>query len=72
MIIAFGIVILALGIWIGKAWGYEQGKTALEREILHHVAESSEYEDAVVESFRKAFNRKVKKRKNHVFKGEGK
>jgi len=57
-------LIIIIGVICGYAGyliGYGRGKTALEREILSHVAESPEYEDAVVETFRMAFNNIVRR-----------
>ena len=42
--------------------GEQNGATKLEREILHHVTESPQYEQAVVDSFQKAFKQKFSKR----------
>ena len=55
--ILFALILAGLGMVIGYLIGFDRGKTALEREILSHVVESPEYNEAVVDTFRKAFNK---------------
>ena len=57
------IIVLAVGglcLWAGYKWGFGNGQTHLERNIVRHVIDSPEYGNQIVDAIKKSLTR-VKK-----------